>query len=116
MTAESASIAAILLGAVAVLAALIFALVRGLRVQSRLNRISNSQAVAAATKLSGEGERISAGVQRLRETGRRWDSLLESLTATRDAGARLQSGIDSVAACIIDLLDTFAPSQRGSAL
>jgi len=115
MTAEGASITAILIGAVVVLSTLIYALVRGLKVQSRLDRISRSPATIAASKLPVEGERISASVQRLQQAGDRWDLLLESVTATRDAGTRLQSGIESVAACIIDLLDTFVPSERGSA-
>lgn len=115
MTAESASIVEILIGAVAVLSALVYVLVRGLRVQSRLDRISRSPGVVAAANLPAEGERISAAIQHLQEVGGRWDSLVESLTATRDAGTRLQTGIDSVATCIIDLLDTFAPSQRGAA-
>lgn len=116
MTVESASIAAIVIGAVAVLSTLIYALVRGLRVGSRIDRISRSPAVVAVAKLPAEADRISASVQRLQEVGDRWDSLFESLTATRDAGTRLQSGVDSVAACIIDLLDTLVPSMRGSAL
>jgi len=115
MTLESASIVAIIIGAVAVLASMAFALIRALNIRARLKRISNSPASVAASKLPQLGERISAGVEKLQAASDRWDGLAERLTAARDASTRLQSGIDSVAACVIDLLETFAPSLRGTA-
>lgn len=115
MTSESASIAAIIVAAIALLASLVYLLVRGVTIQSRVKRISNSPAAVAAAKLPALGERISAGVQQLQSSGERLDDLVEQVTAARDAGGRLRSGIDSVAACVVDLLDTFAPSARGSA-
>ena len=115
MTAESASIAAIIIGAVALLAAVLYALARALMFQSRLKRISNSPAAVAAAKLPALGERISAGVQELQSTGERVDEFVEQITAARDAGGRLRSGIDTVAACIVDLLETFAHSPPGAA-
>jgi len=114
VTAESASIVAIIIGAIAVLASATYALLRMLSLRTRFDRISNAPGVVAAAGLPARVERISTGVQRLQESGTKWDALLESVTATRDAGFRLQSGIDSVAACMIDLLDTFVPSMRGS--
>ena len=115
MTIESASIAAIVVGVAAALSALIYALVVALRVQARLRRVSGSAAAVAARQLPAQAERIAAGVQRLQAFGERWDVLVDRLTAARDASTRLQSGIDSVAACVIDLLETFAPSLRGTA-
>jgi len=115
MTAQSASMVAILVGLVAVLGSMVYALIRALRIQTRLKRISNSPAALAAAKLPALGERISACVQELQGTGERLNDVVESLTATRDAGNSLQSGVDSIAACVIDLVDTFAPSARGSA-
>ena len=115
MTAESASIAAIIVGAVALLASVVYLLVRAVKIQSRIKRISDSPAAVAAAKLPALGDRISAGVQQLQSTGERLDDLVEQITAVRDAGGRLRTGIDSVAACIVDLLDTFTPSARGRA-
>jgi len=115
MTLESASIVAIIIGAVAVLASAVYVLVRGLGIRSRLGRISDSPALIAASKLPALGERISTGVEKLQAASDRWDGLAERLTAARDASTRFQSGIDSVAVCIIDLLETFAPSLRGAA-
>lgn len=115
MNLENASIVAIMIGAVAVLATVVYALVRALRIQSRLKRIADSPAVVAASELPALGERISAGVEKLQAASDRWDELAERLTAARDASTRLQSGIESVAACVIDLLETFAPSLRGTA-
>ncbi|HET9342250.1 MAG TPA: hypothetical protein VFO25_05015 [Candidatus Eremiobacteraceae bacterium] len=115
MNLENASIVAIIIGAVAVLATVVYALVRGLRIRSRLTRITDSPAFVAASELPALGERISAGIEKLQAASDRWDELAHRLTAARDASSRLQSGIDSVAACVIDLLDTFAPSLRGTA-
>lgn len=115
MIAESASIAAILLGAVALLASVVYLSVRALKILSRLKRTSNSPAAIAVAKFPALGERISAAVQQLQSSSERLDELIEQVTAARDAGGRLRSGIESVAACIIELLDTFAPSQRGGA-
>jgi hypothetical protein len=115
MNLESASIVAIIIGAVAVLASVAYALISALNIQARLKRISNSPAFVAASKLPQLGDRIAAGVEKLQAASDRWDGLAERLTAARDASARLQSGIDSVAVCIIDLLETFAPSLRGTA-
>ena len=115
MTLENVSIAAIIIGAVAVLGSVVYALVRVLSIRSRLKRISDSPAFVAATKLPALGERISIGIEKLQAASDRWDELAERLTAARDASTRLQSGIDSVAACVIDLLETFAPSLRGTA-
>jgi hypothetical protein len=115
MNLESASIVAIIVGAVALLASMAYALIRALNIQARLKRISNSPAFVAASKLPKLGERISVGVEKLQAASDRWDGLAERLTAARDASARFQSGIDSVAACIVDLLDVFAPSLRGRA-
>ncbi|HEY7993124.1 MAG TPA: hypothetical protein VID24_02800 [Candidatus Eremiobacteraceae bacterium] len=115
MKLESASIVAIIIGAIAVLAAAVYALLAALQTRSRVRRISDSPALVAASKLPALGERISAGVESLQAASDRWDALVEQLTAAQDATARLQSGIDSVAACIVDLLDVFAPSLRGRA-
>jgi len=115
MSLEGASIVAIIIGAVIGLASFVYALIRALNIQARLKRISNSPAAVAVSKLPQLGDRISAGVERLQAASDRWDDLAERLTAARDASARLQSGIDSVAVCIIDLLETFAPSLRGAA-
>jgi len=115
MNFESASIVAVIIGAAMLLASMVYALVRTLSIQARLKRISNSPAFIAASELPQAGERISAGIEKLQAASDRWDGLSERLTAARDASTRLQSGIDSVAACVIDLLETFAPSQRGTA-
>lgn len=115
MSIESASIVAIVIGAVAVLASMVYALVRALKFQSRLKRISNSPAFVAASKLPRLGDRIAAGVQQLQAIGGRLDVAIERLTAAHEASDRLSEAIASVATCVVDLLETFAPSLRGSA-
>lgn len=115
MSIESASIVAIVIGAVAVLASMVYALVRALKFQSRLKRISTSPAFVAASKLPRLGDRIAAGVQQLQAIGGRLDVAIERLTAAHEASDRLSEAIASVATCVVDLLETFAPSLRGSA-
>lgn len=115
MTIEAASVTAIIVGAAAVLGSMIFLLVRALRIGTRLEHISSSPSMVAATTLPAAGSRIAVGVERLGLMGERVQSIVEQLTAARDASERLREGVASVSACVIDLLDVFAPSLRGSA-
>lgn len=115
MTIESASVTAIVVAAAASSVSIVFGLVRAFRVTSRLKKSSASPGFVAATRLPAQGERIAAGVQRLRALGDRWNAIVERLTAAQDASDRLSEGVASVSACVIGLLDAFAPSLRGRA-
>ena len=115
MTAESVSVSAIIVAAGVLLGSAAFAFVNALRIGSRLKKISASPAFVAATRLPTLGERIATGAARLQAIGGRFEAAAEQLTAARDASTRLHDGVESVAACIVGLLDVFVPSMRGRA-
>lgn len=114
MTAEAMSVTAIIIAAAALLVSLVFAFFRALRIASRLRKTSKSSGFAAATALPAAGARIAAGAQQLQAIGR-WKAVVERLAYAHDASDRLREDVDAVAACVVDLLDLFVPSLRGSA-
>jgi hypothetical protein len=115
MSAQALSVTAVVIGAVAVLGSVAFLLYRALRINARLERMSSSPSMVAATRLPALGERIAIGIERLQATGDRFDGIVERLTAAHDASERLRESIASVSACVVGLLDVFTPSQRGRA-